>query len=314
MSQQLTPAVNDPVDTCKHPENSKFLDEKDGTEVCMDCGLVLYESLPCSDYRGRHPEEDDKGRQLQEDEEELKRLNEKISRFGARISQTEQRIFLLDWADNGHLPLSVVDQTWAWCKQMLRDFEPENIHRRDRVHFTFEEFLSLALYQTLYKQNNPRALSVIARITGVSEKRLWQLSRIFPLPFGINHMKPSNFMPGLYSSLPISYKESIHIGKLADMFAADFAYHPLSLLVIAIFGYLNNRKTEYLQQNVVSEARDNEENAVDLCPVSMRNCTKAELSKLTGVSQGTITKGYKKIIETNPKCSPDLLRFFEFSK
>ena len=31
------------VDTCIHSEDARFLDESDGTEVCMDCGLVLQE-------------------------------------------------------------------------------------------------------------------------------------------------------------------------------------------------------------------------------------------------------------------------------
>lgn len=295
MSQRAT---SDPVDSCLHAENARFLDERDATEVCMDCGLVIDESLPGLGVRQENVLPED-------NEREIARMTEKLNAFGARLSKTDQKIFLLDWADNGHLPIAVVDQTWSWTKAMLRDFNPELVNRRDRANFNFEEFSALALHQTLCKHGNPRPLAVVARITGVSQKRLWRLARIFPYSSDLGHLLPSNWMPGLSTSLPITYKESVEIGKIADMFAREFAYHPLSLLVISIYAYLTRRKEAY-RERIPESCNDN---AVHLNPESMLACTKSELSKMTGVALGTITRGYKRIIEENPRFNPDMFIF-----
>lgn len=261
-------------------EDARFLDEKDGTEVCMDCGLVLQDYLPCNRSNGLS-----ENMENSDSEQEIENLGKKILPFGARISKNDQRVYLLDWAENGHLPRAIVDQTWAGTKEMLRGFDPESIHRRDKISFNFEEFSAVALSQALFKQENPRALSVIARITGVPEKKLSRISKLFPMPFNQSQFRPSNWMAGLLPSLPITYREGVHIGKIADSLSSDFAYNPLSLLVVCIYAYLNYRKTNSIM------------------------CSKTELSKLTGVSSGTITKGYRRAIEENPRFNVTMLHF-----
>ena len=294
------------VDTCIHSENARFLDECDGTEVCMDCGLVLQESLPPLESLNLGVENLD-------NDFELQKLTEKIQPYGVRLSKTDQKIFLLDWIENGHLPLCVVDQTWFWSKQMIREFNPGQVHPRDRVYFNFQEFSALALYQVLYKNNNPRSLSLIARITGVTEKRLWRLCRIFPLAFDVETLRPSNWMPGLLPMLPMNFKEGMHVGKVADWIQQDFALHPLSLLVIMIFAYLEHRKDLHLSKSRATLSNNSEENAVDIDAASVQTCTKTDLSKMTGVSLATITRGYRRVVTDNIRFNPAILSFKDIS-
>lgn len=297
------------IDSCSHPEASIYSDEKDGTLVCMDCGLVLEENLPLLQNIKL---EDPRG----EKDEKLEKLKSKIRVFGVRLEQSEQKIFLLDWIENGHLPLCVIDQTWSWSKRMIDKLEPENIHPRDKMYFNLEEFTAIALYQTLCKQNNPRSLTIISSISGVPVKKLWRLARIFPLAFNFENLRPSNWMPGLYTHLPISFKESVHIGKIADWLQQDFAFNPLSLLTIIVYAYLIQRKDRLAiakkDSTCSAEMQGAPDNAVDFRGEKFTNMlTKSELSRITGVSSSTITKGYRKVIEDNSRFNRHILYFSE---
>ena len=300
----MSQPIRDSIETCFHMEKARFLDEKDGTEVCMDCGLVLQDYLPAME--NLNYDQIYAKRELEDQS-----LAEKIRPFGVRLSQADQKILLLDWIENGHLPVCIVDQTWNWSKQMIRNLTPETIHQRDQICFNLIEFSAVAMYQVLYKTNSPRSLTNITRITGVTEKKLWRICRMFPLEFDYDNMKPSNWMPGLFTSLPVTFKESVHIGKLANYFQQDHAFNPLSLLTIAIYAYLEHRKKMNEKRNRDESTLENEENAVDYRTHSAQTLSKSDLRDLTGVSVATITRGYRKIIEENTHFNHGILYFKE---
>lgn len=274
---------------CQHPEAAKFLDDREGTQVCMDCGLVLDDFFSPQEFGG--------GPILSDEESRLHKLNLKVRCMGLRACPQKQGHILQDWVANGHLPPNIIPRVWHLSRKALEDLVIESISPKDRIYFSFEEFSAHMLYQFFCREKTPRSLQSISLLTGVSEKKLWKLEKIFPSCFILDNMRASCWMVGISLFLPMNYKESVHVSGIADMLQNDFALNPLSILSVAIYAYLIQRKKTFLGRGP--------------SPPIM---SKVALGKLVGVSTGTITKGYKSLILENDKIDMNVLNFVQPEK
>lgn len=276
---------------CPHPEEDQCLDEREGTLVCAACGLVLDETLLMDRDLQRLT-------YIDREIEEITRIAAKIKCMGIILDKEELKATVSHWAANGHFPENIVEKTWNWSLRILSDLKVENIPKRHRINFTLRDFAAMALFQTLVNEKIPRPMNNITHVSGVSSMRLWKLLKIFPRNFSLQSLAPSTWMPGLLRALPISYKESVHITRIADWLQHDFAQNPLTILTTVIYAYLLHRKAGYMLETGMHP---------DPRHYKMEALTKTQLSEITGVSISTLTNGFKSLLEDNTRfCMPIL--------
>jgi len=121
---------------------------------------------------------------------------EHLKEIGVSYNEREQREILLDWQENGHLPACVLDQSIALTKTIFgKAVKPV---KRRNFRYTLEEITALILYRVLIEEGIPRSLNVISRLTGVCQKKLWTMERVFCGTMStVSASRASIWLPGL---------------------------------------------------------------------------------------------------------------------
>ena len=165
---------------------------------------------------------------------------EHLKEIGVSYNEREQREILLDWQENGHLPACVLDQSIGLTKTIFgKAVKPV---KRRNFRYTLEEITALILYRVLIEEGIPRSLNVISRLTGVCQKKLWTMERVFCGTMStVSASRASIWLPGLSPYLPLNYKETSAIGQWADWLQERYDYAPKTMLSCVLYAYLSMR-------------------------------------------------------------------------
>jgi transcription initiation factor TFIIIB Brf1 subunit/transcription initiation factor TFIIB len=147
-------------------------DERDGTNVCTDCGLVLDTLLfPTSTANPRTNEGDE---------------NYKI------------KYFIKDVCANAHIPESICNYSYFFYKKIRKDEVLKKIKNNQLAAF--------AIYNTLHRFEVPRSLEEISHYTGENIKRVLTIEAEATLTE--NRNDPTHFVDRFCSLLQLEYFDS----------------------------------------------------------------------------------------------------------
>lgn len=261
-------------------DESRIVDNGEGSLVCSLCGLVQEAALDDYQSRGKPPNTWDfplcdkaKSRALGE--------------FGFRFSPKGMDGILVDWVENGLLPAYAVDKTVYRGVQILANYQrPDSWKKKALCSLT--EFSAVALYGTLLEEKIPRSANLISSISGVPVKRLWNLDKVFYPNSGLDRLpKPSDWMPGICYYLPISFKETQKICRVSDLLFEEFNFRPLTILSVVSFAYSEMRSAKYPSKKCIA---------------------KKQLCEITGISASSLMKGLHEMFGKKHPLYWDMLR------
>ena len=268
---------------CPHGENSRILDSREGTIICLDCSLVLDErtfpidSSSTASSRGHEPST----------------LDGAVHRLFSWCQLTQNRV-LQDWTANAHIPDYIVSISLTKLKSILRS--QGAAEQIARVSVGIDEVTALALYYSLIDEEIPRPLRSIAALTETSLKALDRLSDIFPHANYLTPLKASIWMPSLSYFLDLSYKEEQLICGKADDVQEKYSFSPITILTAIIFRFYKWREeqTAFNSSPVIQSAY-----TLSTLSCNSSKMSRAQLCHIAHISPSTLTRALK-ILENEP--------------
>lgn len=176
------------LDWCKHCDHSdRIIDEREGNEVCIKCGLVMepfytyssnYINNNCSNLLQYDM---DKEKCLIKEENDLNTLCDKLH----LCANTKQKVFKM----------------WESVKKWYSD--PKNKNKRKHNKYGL---IIMTLYQTLIELNIPRPMSHLCQEAGINQKIVWQWMKLYNID-NEDIVNPSNMCEYFLKPLNLAYKE-----------------------------------------------------------------------------------------------------------
>lgn len=223
---------------CKH-DDYKFhiIDEREGTVICTRCSCVIEENYMQSQVISDTP--------IQPEIE--KSLTSKIKHLGIKHSYDEQKTILEDWTENNHISRGVPDRAiHNFNKLISRSYKDLFILRP-----TLEELTAFALHSTLLDELTPKSLGVISNITNVPVKRLNRIDCIVNQCMNTNMLKPSIWMPGLTPYLPLDFKDSQNVCRIADSIQEYYSFSPITILTCVLSWYMSETEKKTMSNQTL---------------------------------------------------------------
>lgn len=200
---------------CSHCSHvNTVIDPHEGTQVCLDCALVLEEYL---DFDGScHLP--------------TTRLDDSVHRQISNNKKKEthwERNLVLDWLANGHIPpiyaADIVDLYKETCNnnssttplpgqlQQSKQIEAKRLFHQNHPYQIQqrESLLALCLYETLKRQEIPRSLKEVCGLTG---QRLTNLTLLLKKYFPYSKpIKPEDMVVRYCCRMGISRQDALQI-------------------------------------------------------------------------------------------------------
>ena len=193
-------------------------DDREGTEVCLDCGLVLQEIL-------------------------LPGTPLKTTRtFSTREGEPELTRHLCDVIAHAEIPMCVVSPTLDYYKQLRGELASH------RPKFTDKVLLAYALYETLNRENISRTVQEIAFFTDCSEKKLWNVESALNLEKTLS--SPLDYVERYATQVNLTFSDVKKIKEKIGSLACFYSAKPQCVVALALYMHCLENKLKCSLKNI----------------------------------------------------------------
>ena len=200
---------------CQHPSNREVHDDREGSIVCSECGLVKEDVKYVSEESPRDPyPPTPPSSQLPSS-----------SDFSSSTTSIERDI--RDYSDAYHIDRASVAKAAEFYSRTF-----SNHPSRQKNKTAIKNRLAFSLYYSLMKEGVPRTLEEIGIMFAASTKELWKLETQYcvDLPTTL----PSHFLPRVADYFELDFSQKREIARRADDMAGRCCLSPKSLLAASI--------------------------------------------------------------------------------